>query len=194
MIDFVLPKNNEKEFLKMSKELGFDKLCFIYSLKDFPKNEIKGNLKAILSKPSEVAKAKKMAKIVLVESSDSDRPLFEKGNFDIIFNLEKDIKKDLLHSKRSGLNQVLCNLLNKKDKIVAFNFNSLLKSNKGLRVNIMGRMMQNVKLCRKYKIKTLIASFAKTPYEMRASHDFIAFGINLGMHPKEAKDSLNIKF
>ncbi len=190
MIDIVFPKKNEKEFLAMAKELGFDKLVFVYQLKGFPKENFKGATKAVLCKPNEINQAKQKAKIVLVESSSSNRQVIEKSQADIIFNLENETRRDLTHSKRSGLNQVLCKLLAKKNKIIGFNFNSLLKANKGLRVGLMGRMMQNVKLCRKFKVKMLIASFAKNPYEMRAAHDLIAFGITLGMHPKEAKQSL----
>jgi RNase P/RNase MRP subunit p30 len=52
-------------------------------------------------------------------------------------------------------------------------------------------MMQNIDFCRKYKIKTAIASFARNPYEMRGPRDLMSFGIVLGMHPKEANDSLD---
>ena len=50
--------------------------------------------------------------------------------------------------------------------------------------------MQNVRFCRKYKVNTVIASFASKPEEMRSAHDLISFGISIGMHPKQAKESL----
>lgn len=190
MNDIVFPQKNEKELLNMAKELGFQKLYFVYDLKNYPIENYIGADKIILAKSYEIKKARQISKIVIVESSEQNRQVIEKSLFDIIFNLETEKKQDLMHSKRSGLNQVLCKLISKKNKFVAFNFNLLLKANKGLRVNLLSRMNQNVKLCRKYKVKMLIASFAKTPYEMRAAHDMIAFGINLGMHPKEAKLSL----
>ena len=190
MIDFVFPNKNEKEFIYMSEQLGFNKLCFIYSLKEFQDLKLEGTYSAILCKSCEIQKARQLSKIILVESSENNRHVIEKGQFEIIFNLETDSKKDLTHSKRSGLNQVLAKIIEKKKKVVGFNFNLLLKSNKGSRVNFLGRMSQNIKICRKYQLKMLIASFARFPYEMRAAHDLIAFGITLGMHPKEAKQSL----
>jgi RNase P/RNase MRP subunit p30 len=190
MIDIVMPHGNEKEFLEMSKELGFDKLCFAYSLADFPLENVSGVSKAIICKPEEVNKARRKAKLVIVESSDANRLVIEKLPFDIIYNLENMMQRDKTHTKSSGLNQVLCELLGKRKKVVAFNLNSLLKANKGLRSVILGRMMQNVRLCRKYKVKMVIVSLAKTLYEMRAAHDMIAFGITLGMHPSEAKLAL----
>ena len=45
---------------------------------------------------------------------------------------------------------------------------------------------------KKYKVKTLIASFASDPYGMRAPNDLASFFVSLGMHPKEAKDSLEV--
>lgn len=193
MIDFVFPNSNEKEFSEIAKELGFDKLCFVYPFSSFPKNAeyIPNTTRAVFCKASELPKARKLAKFVIVDSSDADRNVIEKQQFDIITNLEGIARSDSTHFRRSGLNQVLCTLLNKRKKTVAFNLNALLRANKGLRVIILGRFAQNVMLCRKYKVKILLASFARTLYEMRAAHDMVAFGITIGMHPSDAKLSLN---
>jgi len=77
-----------------------------------------------------------------------------------------------------------------KDKIIGFSFSSVLNSDK--KSKIMGRMMQNIRLCRKYKVKTYLGSFAHSPSELRARHDLKAFFICLGMHASEAKESLDI--
>ena len=54
----------------------------------------------------------------------------------------------------------------------------------------MGRMMQNVKLCKKYKVNMVISSFATSKFELKSPSDLISFGIILGMTPKEAKESI----
>ena len=51
--------------------------------------------------------------------------------------------------------------------------------------------MQNVRLCRKYKVRMVLASFAHDPWEMRSAYDLLAFGQVLGMTPKEATVALN---
>jgi len=124
-----------------------------------------------------------------IKSSDDDRRVFEKNKNIFIYNLE-DKNRDFIHYRNSGLNQVLCKLAKKNDIAICFNFNLILNNEGMKKSQILGRMMQNIRFCRKYKVRTVIASFASKPEEMRSSHDLISFGISLGMHPKEAKESL----
>ena len=51
--------------------------------------------------------------------------------------------------------------------------------------------MQNVKLCQKYKLDVVVASFARNPSEMRSVHELKAFCSILGMHQKMMKESVN---
>lgn len=181
MIDIVFPNNNEEKFVEMGKKLGFSNLIFVY-------NEIKEGC-ALLCKPNYVNKLRNKVKIILVESSDKDRYVLERTKADLIFNLENQ-KRDFMHHRNSGLNQVLCKLAKKRGIAIGFNFNLVLNKEGMERSQVLGRMMQNIRFCRKYKINMVIASFAKKPFEMRSAHDLVSFGISLGMHPKEAKDSL----
>ncbi len=108
---------------------------------------------------------------------------------DFVYNLEKNAKNDKMNRRASGLNQVYCKIMHDKGVAVAFNFNLVLNAeDEGL---ILGRMMQNVKFCRKYKVRMIIASFANNPYEQRAADDLTAFGRSIGMTGKEANDALN---
>ena len=50
---------------------------------------------------------------------------------------------------------------------------------------LIGRMIQNIKLCKKFKVKTAIASFASSPYGMRSPHDISSFFRILGMEKPE---------
>ena len=54
--------------------------------------------------------------------------------------------------------------------------------------------MQNVSLCRKYEVKMKLASFAKSPYQMRAKKEIESFGYFLGMHHDEIKKALELNF
>ncbi|MFC1800807.1 RNase P subunit p30 family protein [Nanoarchaeota archaeon] len=189
MYDIVFPKNNENEFIKIAKELGYTNLCFVYNLNEF-KKATDGNFAGIITDEKNLNKAKKLADFVILQSSDKDRHLIESGKAEIIFNLETTSRKDFIHHRASGLNQVLCTLLNKKEVAIAFSFNTILKSEGMLRSQIMGRMMQNIRFARKYKFNLLFASFAQSPFEMRAPHDLIAFAETLDMHPSEAKAAI----
>lgn len=193
MIDLVFPKNNEKKFIEIALKLGYKNICFLYpygtKIKELKKNDI-NVFSGFVAKPSEIQKAKNKSDITIVKSSEKDRYIFEKSKPDIVFDLEAKGKKDFIHHRNSGLNQILCNIAKKNKVIVAFSLKSLLDTKSMLRAQIIGRIKQNIMLCRKYKLKTVIASFATKPYEMRSSNDLISLGISLGMHPKEAKESL----
>ncbi len=199
-IDIVFPNNNEDEFIALTPKLGYNALCFSYK---FDRNKIDKYKESIKNKQSktklklylgiladfnEINKAKKHADLVLVQNSEKNREVLEKSKADILFDLETQNRRDFIHHRASGLNQVLCKLANANKKTIAFSFNSILNSKN--RAQLLGRISQNIRLCRKYKVKTLISSFAKNPFEMRSVYDLINLFVVLGMHPREAKDSL----
>ena len=129
----------------------------------------------------------------IVEGGDDkkNRKVVEDKNVDILLSPEKTRDRDFMHSRNSGLNQVLCKLAKKNDIANGFDFNLVLNSkNRG---EILGRMMQNVGLCRKYKNKMVLLSGANNELDMRNPKDLVSFGIVLGMTPKEAKNALNFK-
>lgn len=193
--DIVFPDRNEKEFLEIAEKLGFEALVFVYDNPNkipqkLPASKLKTKT-ALLAKEKEIQKPRNKAELILYKSTGNDRWVFEKSEADIIFGLEEAQKKDFMHHRASGLNQVLCRIASKKGKIIAIPFSAILSSKGMLRAQLIGKMMQNVRFCRKFKVMTALASFAKTPYQMRAPAELTAFGITLGMHPKEAKDSLS---
>lgn len=188
MRDIIFPKNNEKEFIEMAEVLGYNKLVFVYDYGksvDFKDSKIKIE-KAILARPSQVNKLNGM---ILVENSAQNRQMFESKRVNIIFNLENQ-NRDFMHYRNSGLNQVLCKLANKNKIKIGVSLLNISRAENMLRSQLMGRVMQNIRLCRKYKVGMALASFASDPYEMRAPYDLMSFGISLGMHPSEAKKSL----
>ena len=195
MIDIIFPNKNEKEFIELAEKLDHKGLVLVYKDKkeipDFKK--LKTKLKVytgIITGFKGIETAKKNSDLVIVKSSDADRRIFEKSRADLIFEFEGSERKDFIHHKASGLNQVLCKLASKRKISIGFSFSSLLNASNYRRAQIIGRMMQNIKLCRKYKVKTVIASFASTPYEMRSAKDLEAFFSVIGMHPKECKEAL----
>ncbi len=104
-------------------------------------------------------------------------------NVDIIYGMEEDKKKDFIHHRNSGLNHILAKILFEKDIAVGFSFSLFLKYG----ATILGRMKQNVKLCKKYKVKMFVASFTSDPYELRSEEDMKVFAKTIGMTGKENK-------
>jgi ribonuclease P/MRP protein subunit RPP1 len=188
MKDIVFPRNNEKEFIQMATRLGYNKLIFVYDkdVADIKSEKIKIE-KAVLVKPNKIGKVKGT---VIVENSDKLRLTIENKKTDIIFNLENQ-RKDFMHHRNSGLNQVLAKLAYKNKIKIGVSLSNVLKAENMLRSQLLGRIMQNVRICRKYKVDMLLASFAHDPYEMRAPKDIMSLGVCLGMHPSDAKKALD---
>lgn len=104
-------------------------------------------------------------------------------NVDMIISLEKNFGKDFMDNRNSGLNQVLCKLANKNRIVIGFNFDDVFDSNnRGL---ILGKMMQNVKFCRKYKVNMFLYSKKR-----KSLNDLKSFGFVIGMNPSEIKKAV----
>ena len=131
----------------------------------------------------------KMFNIVEGISEEKNRKTVENKQVDILVAPERVGRKDRLNQRDSGLNDVLCKLAKENDVAIGFSFSDLLNSK--YRAVVLGRMMQNVRLCRKYKVRMVLASFAHDPWDMRSAYDLLAFGQVLGMTPKEATIALN---
>mgnify|MGYP001584288517 CR=1 FL=1 len=125
--------------------------------------------------------------IVIIEGNSVNRDILERDNVNILLSPHKDLKRDSMHFRNSGLNQVLCSISKKNNIAIGFSFSEFLNSND--RALILGKMQQNVRLCRKFKVKMVIASFAKNEYELRSIETLKSFGYILGMNPEEIKKS-----
>ena len=188
MIDFVFPNGNEKEFIEIAKKLGCNSLCFVYSLKDFnlKKKKYSGfDIKFGVLVDEKKVSRNKLADFVLVKCGENTRNVIEKNKDLVVFGFESDNKKDFIHQRRSGLNHIICNLAAKNNIKIAFSFSSLLNSDNKQRNVLLGRIESNIKLCRKYKTKIVIGSFASKPYEMRAFNDLVGLFSTLNLHPSE---------
>ena len=176
MFDVVVPKNkkDEDDFKALALVLGWNDVLFLSSDK-------KAYL--VLAESKNIHLLKK-SKIVFCKGS---RDAIERGAH-ILFDFEANPREDFIHHRASGLNQVLCKLAKKHNSIIAFNFNSILEADDVMQAKIIGRMQQNIRLCRKYKVPMLPLTFAAVPYQMRSMLDFKAFFIDIGMHPKEITD------
>ncbi len=176
MFDIAFPKNkkDQDQFSDMAKTLGVKDLCFLSTDK---KSDI------LLADVKQISSFKK-SKLIFAKGC---REAIEAGAH-VLFDFEIDKRDDFLHHRASGLNQVLCNIAKRKNSIIAFNFNSILNADDGFKAKIIGRIQQNIKLCRKYKVSMLPLSFAADTFELRSPTDFKAFFIDIGMHPKEIID------
>jgi RNase P/RNase MRP subunit p30 len=199
-IDFVSPNNNEKELVQIAESLGYSSLCFCYPYSKnflFPKlTSIKLKLfTAFIFNEKNISKINSSkANLNILQNNSNLRNIIEthRNKIDYALDIETSSRSDFLHHRNSGLNQIICTLLKENKIRPLLSFNNLLNtSTKNLPIYI-GRIKQNIKLARKYKLNSQLASFATQKYDMRPKHDLIALLIILGMHPKEAKDALKL--
>ncbi len=180
-IDVVVPKNNGAELLAMAIKLGFKEIIFLYNqVKEKPTNpnsdEIKVYTAGLINNMNDLDKARRNYDFVF---APANRAFFENKHIKYLINAEADSRDELLYQKRAGLDDIMCRVAKEKNKVVVFN-TSLLAQDKNKdknrnNMNIFGRMQQNARLCRKYRVETLIVTFASTPFEMRTPKDLDGF-------------------
>ncbi len=198
MLDIVFPEDNEFDFIKMAEYLGVSKLLFVYGDPDkFFTKTVNSSVKifnALFSDPSKVQKARHFSNSVLCRGEENNTDIIERAKPDILFAIEEAQKRDYLHHRVSGVNQVLCRLAVKNNVVFGFSFSSLLNKTPFIRSQIMGRMMQNISLFRKFKNSFCVASFARHPCQMRSPKDLESLFALFGMHPKEIQKAFSIIF
>ena len=126
-------------------------------------------------------------KLGLFESKDYDtnRKLVESKKIKILVNPHLNNYKDSFHFRSSGLDHVLCGLMHRNNIAIGFSLDSLINP------VMFGRVKQNIKLCRKYKVKILFFTFAKSKYELKGLQDLLSLLRVLGMNGIEAKSALS---
>jgi len=192
VIDILIPKDNEEKLLEMAKKLGYDSICFLYDrIGDKTKEKIAG-----LGKKNDVHvyfgsvygnPANRQSDVVLgdVEKINAADAIVDK-RIDAVFGFEKLKASDRTHHKVSGLDHVLCTMAAEKKKIIVIDFGHILKAKGHARAVMIGRIKQNIMLCKKYKAKVAIASFASSPLHLRSPHDLASFIDVLGGDERKA--------
>lgn len=182
MKDIVIPDNNEEEFISIAGKLGYKTLYFLYDYSSYPnkKNEFADSLgikvvSGILAdgnKPKKIKNDANNGVFVAARSSYNDKEVMEGALASLIFSFEESQRKDFIHQRASGLNHILCSLARKNSVSIGFSFSSVLHAKD--KHEILGRITQNLRICKQFKVSTTIASFATDPYEMRSMHDLLS--------------------
>ncbi len=117
-------------------------------------------------------------KLIIFSSEDEElnRKILEKETINVLL-LNQSNKKDKLKQRDSGLNHVLAKIAKAKNVIIGINLDEILHSDKKNKAKILGRIRQNVKICKKAKLKMMFFS----EKENRNSRDLTALGLVLGM-------------
>ena len=176
--DVVMPDGNEKDFIEMALRLGYKELVFLSRNINYNyTHECTGYVMGIsvktaylLKDQSEIHKARKNFNYVF---ANADRRFFEM-DIDYIINSELSERQDSFHYRSTRLNQVHAKLASENDTNIVMNFSLLL--NPATRCMMLGRMMQNAELIKKYRLRNAVFSLANTPMGMRSRAMLDALG------------------
>ena len=134
--------------------------------------------------PSDINKSVKNGyfNIVIGGNEEINRRALENKNIRLLLDPETN-DEDFMHSRNSGLNQVLAKLAKKNNAAIGFSINRLLKISNEERTDLLGKIMQNIMLCNKYKVKMYIINFINNDLDKRNINDLKDLGLTLGMLP-----------
>lgn len=122
-------------------------------------------------------------KTIQGSSIEKNRKSIEK-NKNIILVLNHQNKKDKLKQRDSSLNQVLCKIAKENNITFAIDLNELKTENKLEKAIILSRMLQNIKLIKKFKNKFKIISY-------KNKQQAFSFLISLGFPTNLAKQAID---
>src|SRR3989344_1390288 len=94
--------------------------------------------------------------LVIVQGGDDtiNRLALSSRYVDVLLDPHLGQRKDFMHQRNSGLNHVLCALAKEHNVAIGFSFSNILRAQH--REKLLGRIMQNILLCRRYKIPMVI--------------------------------------
>lgn len=183
MKEYVFPKDNENEFIRIAELLGISELCFVYDkpkdVSSFQKITKIDISIAVLCKPVDVKKFKQKHTTIVRAPDDPSllRTILEQYRPHIVFGLECQRRSDFVHHRASGLNHVLSQIAVDRDVCIGFSFSDLLSAKPWERQRILGRMKQNLRFAKKFKFKTCFSSFAESPWHLRNQKDIFCLNV-----------------
>lgn len=121
---------------------------------------------------------KKGYEIIFSGDDELNRKILEKEEIDVLLiNVLK--RKDWMKQKDSGFNHVLAEIARKKNISIAINLDEIINANTPHeKSRILGRIMQNIKLCNKKDLRMTFYSPSKKEKDRK---DLQALGLVLGM-------------
>jgi RNase P/RNase MRP subunit p30 len=144
---------------------------------------LSGSMEEIRKQADKLKKENKKV-IVLARDIEFNRKILEMKKVNALV-LQHKLGKDKLKQRDSGLNQVLCEIARKNNITLAIDFSEILASEGREKAKVLSRIMQNLKLARKYKNKLVILN------KPRDSRSLQSLFLVLGADTKLASQLVN---
>ena len=178
MIDLFVGKKS-KEIETQEKKKGFSETLFLKIIKkeeDFKAlNQIdKQDYDACLIQTENIgrlnvfvdkARAIFPKVIVLGTNDEINRASLENRKTFGILNPEFGREKDYMSYRNSGLNHVLCKIATQNNKIIFISVDELNN------VNTLGKVIQNIRLCKKFKVRYQLVNLVDNPLMIRSAFE-----------------------
>jgi RNase P/RNase MRP subunit p30 len=197
--DFFIGLPDEKT-MQIEREIGFSRLIPVKTVQDTSDfNNLEGYDAVLIDTVSKeklrqfVDKAKSRNKLIIVKAKDDsfNRSALETKKISVLLSPENQEKADFMAYRNSGLNQVLCKIAEKNKVSIGISFSEILSiSSDKILAERIGRIMQNIMICRKYKTKIQFANFSNEIKFLRSASDLRSFGLAVGMTPEQANKQL----
>lgn len=206
-LDLLIPKENEAELANEASKLGITPV-FLYAFRD--KHEIakkREELKKILRDspfhvgiyviPKHAGELKRIAKLWLeadflavINPGELVRLAVSNPRIDAVFRVPTIIGRDSLEYRKSNWNAILTNIANQNKVSYGIDFSYFLENSGYSLAKLLGREMQNVRLCRR-KTKILIASMAQNVWQLRMPENLSAMARVLGLNAGQSRTAVS---
>ncbi|MCX8158828.1 MAG: hypothetical protein N3D20_00845 [Candidatus Pacearchaeota archaeon] len=129
---------------------------------------------------------KKEKKPIIIKAQDDNfnRKILEYGKFDVLLSLELGKRKDSLKQMDSGLNHVLAKIAAKNHIAIGIDINEINNLKNKEKATILGRIIQNIKICRKSKTKLKLFNY-------KDKRNAFSLLLSLGASTPQAKEALD---
>jgi len=126
---------------------------------------------------TDISKLNKLKKenfnVVYGKDYDVNKRILENKSVKVLLDPEP-LEEDFMKYKNSGLNQVLVKLAKRNNIGIGFSLPKLKKLGKLNKSKLLGKILQNIILCNKYKVPYYIL------YDDENKNDVEALGLSLG--------------
>lgn len=133
----------------------------------------------------EIRKNKNKKVIFCSDDDELNRKILEKEDIQFLMILFKN-KKDKQKQRDSGFNHVMAKICKKKNVSIGINFDEIIMSKGKEKSEILGRLRQNISLCKKNKIQMKFITLDNK--NKRDKYDLKSLGLVLGMPTWMIKD------
>ena len=122
---------------------------------------------------------------------EDSRRASECWEVDFIVNPEVNDGRDGINQWNSGLDHVTVSFIAERGIGYCVNTDNILHARGVKRARLFGRVMQNIRLCRKYGVRVVFSSGARSKWGVRNPHDLILLARSLGVSVGGARDTVS---